>query len=359
MYLGSDDYATLADQIKTWGRSLGFQQVGIADTDLSAAEVHLCRWISEGYQGEMGYMAAHGIKRSQPAALVPGTIRIVSARMDYLPSSAADPKQVLANPTLGYVSRYALGRDYHRVLRKRLETLAQRIAAGVGPFGYRVFTDSAPVLEKALAEKAGLGWIGKHTNLIARGTGSWCFLGEIYTTLPLPTDAPSPSHCGRCRRCLNACPTGALVAPYRLDARRCIAYLTIEFGGSIPEALRPLMGNRIYGCDDCQLACPWNRFAPHTQESDFAVRHGLDAPPLVQIMDWSESAFSRHTEGSAIRRIGHERFLRNVAVALGNASRNDEATIAVLQRHTTHPSALVREHVQWALQRQGRSGKGC
>jgi epoxyqueuosine reductase len=345
------DYASLATDIKAWGQTLGFQQVGIADTGLDRHEVYLRDWLDAGRHGDMDYMQRHGTRRSRPAELVPGTVRVISARMDYLPSVGAPSEDVLNNPALGFVSRYALGRDYHKVLRARLQGLADRVIAVVGPFGYRVFTDSAPVLEKALAEKAGLGWIGKHTNLLDAKTGSWFFLGEIYTDLPLPVDDPAANHCGSCRACLDICPTRAIVAPYQLDARRCIAYLTIELRGPIPEDLRPLIGNRIFGCDDCQLVCPWNKFARPTAEPDFAPRHGLDAPALIELFAWSEDEFLRKTEGSAIRRIGHECWLRNIAVALGNAPRSAEV-IAALRARTDHCSALVREHVEWAIARQ-------
>jgi epoxyqueuosine reductase len=345
------DFDALARHIKAWGRELGFQGVGIADTELGAAEAHLLDWLGQGLHGEMGYMAAHGSKRSRPAKLVAGTLRVITARMDYWPAQAADAESVLRETDAGYVSRYALGRDYHKVLRARLQTLAERIEAVTGRFIYRVFSDSAPVLEKALAEKAGLGWVGKHTNLLHREAGSWFFLGEIYTDLPLPVDQPASNHCGTCRACLDICPTRAIVAPYRLDARRCISYLTIELHGPIPEELRPFMGNRIYGCDDCQLVCPWNRFAKATTEPDFAPRHGLDAPKLVELFAWSEEEFLRKTEGSALRRIGHERWLRNIAVALGNAPRT-ETVISALRARLGHPSELVREHVRWALGRQ-------
>ena len=342
------DYQALAERIKQWGLELGFQQIAIADVDLGEHEQHLQHWLEQGFHGEMDYMARHGSKRSRPAELVPGTRRIISVRMDYMPPEGADPETVLNVPTAGYVSRYALGRDYHKVLRRRLQQLADRIEAKVGPFGYRAFVDSAPVLEKPLAQKAGLGWIGKHTNLLARDAGSWFFLGELYTDLPLPVDPPGEEHCGRCRACLDICPTQAIVAPYRLDARRCISYLTIELHGAIPEPLRPLIGNRIYGCDDCQLVCPWNRFARPAREADFAPRHGLDAPRLAELFAWSETEFLAHTEGSAIRRIGHERWLRNIAVALGNAP-DSPGILAALRTRADHPSALVREHVAWAL----------
>jgi len=274
--------------------------------------------------------------------------------MDYLPPGSADPDEVLADLSLAYVSRYALGRDYHKVLRNRLQKLADRITAAVGPFGYRVFTDSAPVLEKALARNAGLGWIGKHTNLLARDAGSWFFLGEIYTDLPLPTGDPADAHCGSCAACIEVCPTGAIVAPHELDARLCISYLTIEHPGSIPESLRPAIGNRIYGCDDCQLVCPWNRYAGKAATPDFQARHGLDAPSLVELFSWSRETFLARTAGSAIRRIGHERWLRNIAVALGNAA-PDPAARSALQSRADHPSAVVREHVAWALARHGES----
>lgn len=340
------DYPALARRIKTWGQELGFGAVGISDTDLSEAEQHLYAWLDKGYHGEMDYMQRHGSKRTRPAELVPGTLRIISARMDYRPREP-DPRILLENPARAFISRYALGRDYHKLLRSRLKKLAQRIEEAVGEFGYRVFTDSAPVMEKAIAQKAGLGWIGKHSNLLSREAGSWFFLGEIYTDLPLPTDSPVTDHCGDCQACLDVCPTGAIVAPYQVDAQKCISYLTIELHGSIPESLRPLMGNRIYGCDDCQLYCPWNRFAQDTAEADFLPRHGLDTATLVELFAWDEATFLEKTEGSAIRRIGHERWLRNIAVALGNAG-TAEARTALLRRRD-HPSPLVREHVNWAL----------
>jgi epoxyqueuosine reductase len=344
------DPASLARDIRAWGADLGFQQIGIANTELTEAEAHLLAWLARDRHGDMGYMQRHGTRRSRPADLLPGTIRVISARMDYWPRHAQDAARTLASPTLGYVSRYATGRDYHNLMRARLQKLCDRIAGRAGPFGYRVFTDSAPVLEKALAEKAGLGWIGKHTNLINRDAGSWFFLGEIYTDLPLPVDAPAGNHCGTCTACIAACPTGAIVAPYELDARRCISYLTIELRGPIPVALRPLIGNRIYGCDDCQLVCPWNRFAQPSAEPDFAPRHGLDAFELVALFAWSEEEFLHKTEGSAIRRIGHACWLRNIAVALGNAPTTPDVVTA-LQSRRDHPSELVREHVAWALER--------
>lgn len=342
------DPAALAADIRGWGVELGFARIGIANIDLAADEAHFLDWLRAGFDGEMRYMARHGRKRSRPAELVPGTVSCISARMNYWPAEASDPQAVLADGAGAYVSRYALGRDYHKLIRRRLQRLCERIAGRIGPFGHRAFTDSAPVLEKALARNAGLGWIGKHTNLIDRDAGSYFFLGEIYLDIALPADAASSAHCGSCSACLPACPTGAIVAPYRLDARRCISYLTIELAGSIPPEWRRAIGNRIYGCDDCQLVCPWNKFARTTREPDFSVRHGLDRARLVELFDWSEAQFLDMTRGSAIRRIGWERWLRNVAVALGNAPGSPEV-LAALRRREHHASALVREHVQWAL----------
>ncbi len=342
------DFQHLAAQIKNWGSELGFQQVGISDTDLLDAEQHLQHWLSKGFQGEMHYMAAHGLKRSRPALLQEGTRSIISARMDYLPEH--HNLRVLDNTATAFVSRYALGRDYHKLLRNRLQKLADKITTEIGPFGYRAFVDSAPVLEKAIAEKAGLGWIGKHSNLINRGAGSWFFLGEIYTDLPLPIDKVSSAHCGNCHACLDICPTQAIVAPYEVDARRCISYLTIELHGSIPEHLRPLIGNRIYGCDDCQLICPWNRFAKLSAEADFKPRHKLDNSTLLELFNWTENEFLQKTEGSAIRRIGHQRWLRNIAVALGNGL-PQESSKSALQQKLEYASEMVREHAAWALQR--------
>jgi len=356
-YLDDAQLTDLARTIKTWGRELGFQALGISDIHLDEHEARLHQWLTEGFHGEMRWMARHGNRRSRPAELIPGTLRVISARMDYLPPGGAAPGKVLRDRRLGYVSRYALGRDYHKVLRKRLQQLAARIQARIGPFGYRAFTDSAPVLEKALAEKAGLGWIGKHSNLLDRRTGSWFFLGELYVDLPLPVDAPASNHCGSCRACLDICPTRAIVAPYRVDARRCISYHTIELHGPIPVEFRRAMGNRIYGCDDCQLICPWNKFARPTPEADFLPRHGLDAANLIELFGWDETTFLTRTEGSAIRRIGHERWLRNIAVALGNAPCSD-AVVAALSARAAHPSALVREHVAWALAEQARRRDG-
>jgi epoxyqueuosine reductase len=338
----------LAADIKTWGKSLGFNDIGIADTDLSAAEPEYQAWLEHGFHGAMDYMAKHGTKRTRPEELVPGTVRIISARMDYLPESIEHGWQALHLKENAYISRYALGRDYHKVLRQRLQKLCDRIAEAAGDFGYRVFTDSAPVLEVQLAEKSGLGWRGKHTLLLSRQAGSYFFLGEIYTDLPLPIDTPAQPHCGTCQACLDICPTQAIVAPYTVDARRCISYLTIELKDRIPEELRPLMGNRIYGCDDCQLTCPWNRFAQLSQEADFHPRHGLDQATLVELFAWSEAEFNEKMAGSAIYRIGYTQWLRNIAVALGNAPKS-EAVLAALQQRANDPSALVREHVAWAL----------
>lgn len=344
------DYPRLAQDIKAWARELGFQAAGIAGIDLTEAEARLQRWLGAGYHGEMDYMARHGTRRSRPAELVPGTLRVISARLDYFPASGADAPATLADPARAYISRYALGRDYHKVLRQRLQRLAERIADIVGTFPYRVFTDSAPVLEKPLAAMAGLGWIGKHTTLLSRDAGSWFFLGEIYVGLPLPVDAPVSGHCGDCRACIDVCPTRAIVAPYELDARRCISYLTIELAGSIPEEFRPLIGNRIYGCDDCQLVCPWNRFAHASAAIDFQPRHGLDQATLLELFSWDESTFHARTEGSAIRRLGFARWRRNIAVALGNGP-DTPAVRAALHAALRDGSELVREHAAWALGR--------
>lgn len=348
--LTSAELQTLAERIAQWGAELGFQQIGVSDIELAADERHLLDWLALGRHGQMDYMQQHGSKRSRPAELVPGTLRVISARMDYWPGTARDAHQALTDPQHAYVSRYALGRDYHKVLRSRLATLAERISNEVEDHGYRVFVDSAPVLEKALARNAGLGWIGKHTNLINRKAGSWFFLGEILTTLPLPIDAAASNHCGSCTACIEICPTKAIVGPYQLDARRCISYLTIELRESIPEEFRVAIGNRIYGCDDCQLCCPWNKFAKPSAERDFTARQRLDASKLTELFAWSEADFLQRTEGSAIRRIGYECWLRNIAVALGNAPRSI-AVIQALEARRDHPSAIVREHVQWALQR--------
>ncbi|MGH8041628.1 MAG: tRNA epoxyqueuosine(34) reductase QueG [Rudaea sp.] len=345
------DYRHLATQIKRWGTQLGFQQIGIAATELGADETHLLNWLRAGRHGAMDYMGRHGVKRSRPADLHAGTLRVISARMDYDPPDAQVAWNVLHDPTLGYVSRYALGRDYHKLMRARLQKLATRIEQAVGPFGYRAFVDSAPVLEKALARNAGLGWIGKHSVLINRDAGSYFFLGELYTDLPVPADAPASDHCGTCTRCIDICPTGAIVGPQQIDARRCISYLTIELRGSIPVLLRAPMGNRIFGCDDCQLICPWNKFARKSVEPDFAVRHRLDGASLVGLFAWSEAEFLARTEGMAIRRAGYAGWLRNIAVALGNAP-PDAAITAALRARADDPSEVVREHVAWALEEQ-------
>jgi epoxyqueuosine reductase len=337
--------------IKQWGLELGFSQVGISDIELSEAENHLQQWIEKGFHGEMEYMHKHGLKRSRPDLLQEGTRSIISVRMDYLPEPATESDKVLDNPLAAFISRYALGRDYHKVLRHRLKTLAEKIQAEIGVFGYRAFVDSAPVLEKAIAEKAGLGWIGKHSNLINAKAGSWFFLGEIYTDLALPTDKKATAHCGKCVACLAICPTQAIVAPYQVDARRCISYLTIELQGAIPIEFRPLIGNRIYGCDDCQLICPWNRFARISKEHDFNPRHHLNSLQLIEAFSWDEAEFLYKMEGSAIRRIGHERWLRNIAVALSNAKPSAEIKQALLKKQN-HPSEVVREHVLWALTQQ-------
>ncbi|RTL56458.1 MAG: tRNA epoxyqueuosine(34) reductase QueG [Rhodocyclaceae bacterium] len=343
------DWISLAQQIKEWGLALGFDAISISERTLKDAEQGLEQWLAQGFHGEMDYMASHGSKRARPEELVPGTRSVICVRLNYRPSAANEAAN-LADGERAYISRYALGRDYHKVLRNRLQKLADRIASTVGPFGYRAFTDSAPVMEVALASQSGLGWRGKHTLLLTREAGSYFFLGEIYTDLPLPTDTLVADHCGTCNACIQSCPTGAIVAPYQVDARRCISYLTIELKGSIPEALRPQIGNRVYGCDDCQLCCPWNRFAPTTKEEDFAVRNGLDSATLVELFAWDEPQFNERLAGSAIRRIGHERWLRNIAVGLGNGPRIPVA-IAALKGRLDHSSALVREHVAWALAR--------
>jgi len=350
------DGPQLVTQIQGWAHELGFSQIGVAGVDLSSAEPGLLSWLSNGFHGEMAYMQSHGLKRARPAELVPGTASVITARMDYLPGTTVEGWQPieferLQRPTEGIVSLYARGRDYHKVLRSRLQKLSDRIAECVGPVGHRVFTDSAPVLEAELAVRSGQGWRGKHTLVLSREAGSMFFLGEIYIDLALPPSAALTGHCGTCSACIDVCPTRAITAPYRLDARRCISYLTIEHAGPIPEALRPLMGNRIYGCDDCQLICPWNKFAQRSGLPDFDERAGLTGQQLVQLFGWTEDEFLRITEGSAIRRIGHERWLRNIAVAIGNALRlSDDAALRIaLQARADHPSAIVREHVAWAL----------
>jgi epoxyqueuosine reductase len=351
------DGAALVERIRAWGAALGFSRIGISDIDVSDASQRLYAWLEEGRHGTMDYMARHAGLRADPSRLLPGALRVITARMDYLPSTTRDDwaeRELgrVAEPGAAVVSLYARGRDYHKVLRSRLQSLAERIEGAVGTFGYRVTTDSAPVFEVELARKAGLGWRGKHTLLLSQDAGSMFFLGEILTDLPLPVDAPTSEHCGTCSRCIEACPTGAITGPYQLDARRCISYLTIEHVGSIPDDLRPLIGNRIYGCDDCQLVCPWNKFARRNALADFDVRNGFDEAQLIALFAWSEDEFNDRTAGSAIRRIGHERWLRNVAVALGNAL-TSSAVITALQTRRGDPSALVREHVEWALARHG------
>ncbi|HSY08161.1 MAG TPA: tRNA epoxyqueuosine(34) reductase QueG [Steroidobacteraceae bacterium] len=344
------ELADLKKDLRILARSLGFDALGVAAVELGSDERHLQNWLAAGFHGEMHYMQRHGTKRSRPQELVPGTVRCISVRMNYWPAEARDAASALADPSCGYVSRYALGRDYHKLMRRSLAKLALAVAARIGSFGYRVCVDTAPVLEKALARDAGLGWIGAHTNLIARDAGSFFFLGEILTDLPLPVDAPASAHCGTCSACIPACPTQAIVAPLRLDARRCIAYLTIEHPGSIPEALRPAIGNRIYGCDDCQLVCPWNKFAQAASHPDFKVRHALDASRLTELFAWTAQEFDQRMRGSSIYRIGYERWLRNIAVALGNAPRSAEVS-AALHARREDASPLVREHVAWALER--------
>ena len=346
------NFSKLADDIKTWGRELGFQQIGISDIDLSDAESHLQSWLQNNFHGEMEYMQRHGSMRSHPEELVPGTMRIISARMDYLPADHQSI-EVLKNSSLAFISRYALGRDYHKVIRQRLQKLADKIQDQTGEFGYRALVDSAPVMERAIAEKAGLGWIGKNTMLINKSAGSWFFLGELFTDLPLPIDDKANDHCGTCSACLDICPTDAFVGPNTLDARKCISYLTIELRTAIPEDLRPLMGNRVFGCDDCQLCCPWNKFSSPTTEHDFSPRHELDRKDLVTLFNWTEEEFLEKTAGSPIRRIGYECWLRNLAVGLGNAKSSPDI-ITALKNRSNHSSALVKEHVHWALTQHGQ-----
>jgi len=357
----AEQAAILVERIRTWAKELGFAEARIADVDLGDAEHRLQQWLDAGFHGQMEFMSAHGEKRARPAELIPGTVRVISVRMDYLPRDTADDWREIeqarqSDGQAAVVSVYARGRDYHKVLRSRLQQLTEKITAEIGPFGFRVFTDSAPVMEVELAQGAGLGWRGKHTLLLNREAGSMFFLGEIYTDLPLPIDEPITSHCGECTACIDICPTQAIVAPFKLDARRCISYLTIELKGSIPIELRPLIGNRVLGCDDCQLACPWNKFAQRSSLPDFEVRHDLDKATLVDLFAWTEEEFDRRMEGSAIRRIGHERWLRNIAVALGNAATqyaNDHALIKALESRRAHSSEIVREHVVWALGQHG------
>jgi len=346
-----------AAELKGLALDLGFDEVGIAGIELADDEGRLLEWLAAGFHGQLHYMARFGARRARPAAIKPGTVRVISVRLDYWPATARDAAATLADGEAGYVSRYAVGRDYHRLMRNRLQDLADAIQARIGAFGHRVFVDTGPVLEKALARNAGLGWIGKHTNLIHPRAGSYFFLGELYTDLPLAVDPPASEHCGSCSACLPACPTGAIVAPYRLDARRCISYLTIELEGPIPEELRAPIGNRIYGCDDCQLVCPWNKFARATRELAFEPRHGLDGARLTTLFGWTQSEFDTQLQGSAIRRIGHTRWLRNIAVALGNAPAAP-AAVAALEARRDHPSALVREHVGWALAQQRAKAAG-
>jgi len=337
-------------RVKRWGRELGFDAVAIAGTDLARDEARLIEWLGRGWHGEMDYMARHGARRARPAELVPGTISIITARLNYAAPATRDAWETLEDPSSAFVSRYALGRDYHKILRAKLQALADRMVAELGSFHYRVFTDTAPVMEVSLASMGGLGWRGKHTLLLSRDAGSMFFLGELFVSLDLARDEPTSAHCGTCEKCIEVCPTQAIVAPYQLDARRCVSYLTIEHHGPIPEELRPLMGNRIYGCDDCQLVCPWNKYARAANDSDFAVRNNLDRASLIELFAWTEEEFIRRFEGSAIRRIGHEKWLRNIAVALGNAPTAGDV-IAALAVRSDHPSALVREHVRWALAR--------
>ncbi len=346
----AQDLATLKADVIRWSEELGFQQLGISDVDLTDAESRLGEWLDDGYHGEMDYMGKHGSKRSRPAELVPGTLRVISVRMDYLPPGQDQSADLLDHESRAYISRYAMGRDYHKVIRRRLQKLASRIEQQVGSFGYRAFVDSAPVLEKPLAENAGIGWTGKHTNIINSEAGSWFFLGELYTDLPLPVDEKASAHCGTCRACIDVCPTQAIVSPFRLDARRCISYLTIELRDSIPLKFREAIGNRVYGCDDCQLCCPWNKFAHPSTESDFAPRHGLDDIDLTELFSWSEAKWLEHTTGSAIRRIGYDSWLRNIAVALGNARTTPEV-VEALESRLDHDSDMVIEHIEWSLAR--------
>jgi epoxyqueuosine reductase len=346
----------LANAIKDWGKELGFQQISIVDAgdDMTQAEAGLLEWLDKGYHGEMDYMAKHGTLRARPAELVPGTLRVISARMNYKPAAARDSWEVIRDGNSAFISRYALGRDYHKVLRGRLQKLAERIKEKIGHTNYRVFSDSAPVMEVEWARKSGLGWRGKHTLLLSRDAGSMFFLGEIFTDLPLPVDEPLGSYCGSCTRCIDICPTQAIIAPYRLDARRCISYLTIEHKGSIPQMLRPLIGNRVYGCDDCQLVCPWNKFAAMTGEGDFSVRNGLDDTSLIELFGWNREEFEARLAGSPIRRIGHEQWLRNLAVGLGNAP-SSMKVVDALRARLDDASPLVREHVRWGLQQHARA----
>jgi len=354
--LAPTELIALAKKVKAWGKEIGFDAVGITDIELAEHEQYLNTWIANGMHGEMGYMHKHGTKRSHPEQLVEGTQRVISVRLDYAPADIDLAEGMLEENQVGYISRYALGRDYHKVMRQKLKQLAEKINSKVEDFGYRVFTDSAPVLEKALAEKAGLGWIGKHSNLLDSKTGSWFFLGELYVDIPLPVDETASNHCGTCQKCIDICPTQAIVAPYSVDARRCISYLTIELKGSIPEDLRNKMGNRIYGCDDCQFVCPWNKFAQTTKEPDFTPREQLTDQKLVDLFRWTEQQFLDNTEGTAIRRIGYSSWLRNIAVSLGNAE-HSESIIAILKDKLPQVNEMVQEHIEWAIEQQNLKKK--
>lgn len=351
------DFSALATDIKSWARELGFDEAGISDTDLAVEEEYLLQWLGKGFHGQMDYMARHGTRRSRPAELIADTVRVISVRLNYLATNAKESWAVIDDPDAAFVSRYALGRDYHKVMRAKLQKLTNKITETIGEFSYRVFTDSAPVMEVALARKAGLGWRGKHTLLLTREAGSMFFLGEIYTDLPLPPDTTTSEHCGTCTKCIDICPTKAIVAPYQLDARRCISYLTIENKGAIPIEFREAMGNRIYGCDDCQLVCPWNKFAQLAVDEDFAIRHTLDDLTLLQLWQWSEVEFNERMTGSAIRRIGYACWQRNLAVAMGNALRSERCSAetrekirAALVERCESSGELLREHIEWALQ---------
>ena len=347
--LGQAELIQLVSRIKTWAQELGFTGVGITDTELGETEERLEAWLAEGRHGEMDYMARHATKRTRPAELVPGTLRVICLRMDYRPEAEGDMQAALDDPTRAYIARYALGRDYHKLMRRRLQRLADRIEDEVGPFGYRAFVDSAPVMEKSLAAKAGLGWVGKHTNLLTKDEGGWFFLGELYTDLPLPTDAPVDDHCGSCTRCMEVCPTGAIIGPYQLDARRCISYLTIELDGPIPLEFREAIGNRVFGCDDCQIHCPWNKYAQHAAEDAFSPRHDLDSATLIELFSWDEIEWRRRTEGSALRRPGYAKWRSNIAIALGNSA--DATAVPTLKAAAEGALPLVADAVCWALAR--------
>lgn len=342
-------------QIQQWAEQLGFAEITLSKPELARDEAYLMQWLAKGFHGDMEYMQRHGTKRSRPQLLIPETITVLSVRMNYWPATARPAAELLDHPSIAYLSRYALGRDYHKVMRNRLQKLVDQMQGSVGPFAYRVFSDSAPVLEKAIAQQGGMGWIGKHTNLITTKAGSYFFLGEVYLGIDLEVHHGVKNHCGTCQTCIDVCPTQAIVAPYQLDARRCISYLTIEHKGAIPEALRKPMGNRIYGCDDCQLFCPWNRFAQLSTENDYQPRHGLDAPDLLALFSWDEPTFYRTTEGMAIRRIGYERWSRNLAVGIGNSKLGEQA-IVTLQKYRARHTDMVREHIDWAM-RQLRSAQ--